>query len=321
MSLPSWATSLRPTQVTAIQSTLAAFSSGSSIVILDAPTGSGKTLIADQVAQSLQARSLYLCNSISLQHQFARDFPSAAIIKGRTNYPTADAPRSFPELNAGDCNKVRTMLPDCANCESEEPFEAMHCKWCHPVSSCPYEQAKATALRSPLVCTNTSYFLYEANYVGNLPLRRDLIVIDEADTLEDTLLSFVEVRLTERRAKEYGIEPPTKKTVESSWVEWAQAAADTLRGITVRGDSVEAIRNRTRLTRLRDNIRRLNDPETGLQAGGWVYTGYQEREISFKPIVVDHLAKDYLWKHCKRFLLMSATTISFDVMAQTLGIE
>jgi Rad3-related DNA helicase len=241
---------------------------------------------------------------------------------GRTNYATADSPSKFPELNAGDCVKERTTLPACFDCDpSADAEDGMHCKWCHPVTSCPYEQAKALAMRSALVCTNTSYFLYESNYVGNLPLARGLVIIDEADTLEDVLLGFVEVSVTARKAAEYGIQPPSKKTVESAWVEWALDAADKLSKHRISGDSVSAIRSRNSLSRLRGNIKRLNDPETGLAAGGWVYTGYDKGDIAFKPINVAHLAQEYLWRHCKRFLLMSATTISFDVMAHTLGVD
>lgn len=290
--------------------------------MLDAPTGSGKTLIGEMVRQSLDCRALYLCSSLQLQEQFSKDFPDAAILMGRTNYATGDSPSKYPELNAGDCVKERQTLPACYDCDpSDSLADEMHCKWCHPVTSCPYEMAKATAIRSPLVCTNTSYFLYEANYVGNLPLARHLVIVDEADTLEDVLMSFVEVSVTARKAKEYGIEPPSKKTVESAWVDWAVNAGQRLSAHRIQGDSVSSIRARNSLNRLRANVKRLNDPDTGLSSGGWVYTGYDKGDISFKPIEVNHLAQEYLWRHCKRFLLMSATTISFDVMATTLGVE
>lgn len=322
VTFPEWAVELRPHQVTAIQQTLAQFSAGSRIVMLDAPTGTGKTLIAEMVRQYLGAHALYLCNSLALQDQFVKDFPEAALIRGRTNYTTFDSPSKFPDLNAGDCTKRRDDIPACYDCDPDATEEdTMHCQWCHPVTSCPYEVAKQTAMRSPLVCTNTSYFLHEANYVGMLPLGRKLIIIDESDTLEDILMSFVEVSITSKRAKELGIEPPEKKTVESSWVEWAGMAKNTLAGLRVDGDSVGAIRERSYLNRLRGNIARLNHPDTGLSSGGWVYTGYNEGAIAFKPIEVADVAYEYLWKHCTRFLLMSATTISFDVMAEALGMD
>lgn len=309
----------------ALQSILELYSNGATIAVLDAPTGAGKTLIADLVRQSLNCRALYLCSSISLQEQFARDFPHAKILKGRSNYATADSPNKFPDLNAGDCNKTRADLPACFDCDPEYvDYETPHCSWCHPVKSCPYEQAKATAIRSDLVCTNTSYFLHEANYVGNLTLARQLIIVDEADLLEENLLSFVEVHISKRKATELGITAPEKKTVESAWIEWALYAESHLRDVRssgrFAGATVAAIRQRSQLDRLIGNIKRLNHGTTGLSAGGWVYTGYDKGDISFKPIEVSGIAHSYLWKHSPKWLLMSATTISFEVMMQSLGL-
>lgn len=322
IKLPTWAPSIRPHQVAAIQEIIKAFNSGHRIVMLDAPTGSGKTLIGELVGQSLNARRLYLCSSLQLQEQFRRDFPEAAILMGRANYPTHDYSTRFPNLNAGDCVKERITFPGCSSCDvADDGHEGMHCPWCHEVEDCPYEVAKAKAIQSDLVCTNTSYFLYEANYVGMLPLMRDLVIIDEADTLEDVMLSFVEVHITAKRAKEWHLPPPERKTVESAWVEWAAESKHRLANRVVHGKSLEAIRERQILQRIRNNIERLNDPETGLAAGGWVYTGYKTGDITFKPVNIGHLTHDYLWRHAPRFLLMSATTISFDVMATTLGIS
>jgi ATP-dependent DNA helicase DinG len=320
--LPEWVETIRPNQVFAIQEILNAFSGGAQIVMLDAPTGSGKTLIGEMVRQNLGVRGLYLCSSISLQTQFCKDFPAAALLKGRSNYPTGDSPNSFPEINAGDCQKSRGGV--CSTCMDDDPppeEDALHCPWCHPVTSCHYETAKYEAMCSDLVCSNTSYFLHEANYVGNLPLTRKLVVIDEADTLEDVLMGFVSVSITPQRAKQFGIEPPDRKTVLASWVQWAIEAQERLKGVTVNGDSVQSIRDRSYLSRLRQNLSRLNSRDSGLSSGGWVYTGYQEGHIEFKPVSVSSVAKDFLWKHCPRFLLMSATTISYEQVASDLGFD
>lgn len=309
----------------ALQEVLGVYSAGHSIAVMDAPTGAGKTLIGELVRQSLNARALYLCSSISLQEQFSKDFPIAAVLKGRTNYATADSPSRYPELNAGDCQKQRSDLPACFDCDPEYVnFEVPHCQWCHPVTECPYEQAKAKAIRSSLVCTNTAYFLHEANYVGNLPIARQLIIVDEADLLEDNLLSFVEVHISKRKAEELGITAPVKKTVESAWIEWALYAEQHLKDVRTsgryEGNTIRAIRDRRNLDNLIGNVRRLNDPTNGLTTGGWVYTGYDKGDIAFKPVQVDHLAHQYLWKHSPKWLLMSATTISFDVMMGSLGL-
>lgn len=326
MNQPPWVSSFRPQQLEAIQQILSAFQSKKKIVLLDAPTGSGKTLIGEMVRREMSARALYLCSSLALQSQFSRDFPTASILKGRSNYPTLDNPSTFPSITSADCIKARTTTPACINCdERSAPETSMHCKWCHPVSTCPYERAKASAVRNPLVCTNSYYFLYECNYIGSLTYNRQLIIVDEADTLETVILSFVTVQISSKQAREYGIEAPTKKTVESSWVEWAEAAAitlaDNLKLPKSQGTTLSAVRHRIRTKRLLEDVRRLNDKQRGLSSGGWTYTGYDKGDISFKPIHIDHLAYDFLWRHCPRWLLMSATMISFQQIVDTLGIN
>jgi len=326
IELPHWAEEIRPHQIRALQDILEQYNRGCNIVVLDAPTGAGKTLIGELTRQSLSMRTVYLCSSLSLQTQFAKDFPHAAVLRGRSNYATADSPSRFPELTAADCVKSRESTPACYQCDPDEPqAETLHCRWCHPVKQCPYESAKAMAVRSDLVCTNTSYFLHEANYVGSIPLGRQLIIVDEADTLEDVLLSFVEVTISKRRALELGIAAPEKKTVESAWVEWALYAEVHLKEVWKSGrfqeDSVSSIRQRKSLANLIHSVERLNHPTTGISSGGWVYTGYDKGDISFKPIEVSHLAGDYLWKHAPLWLLMSATCISFPVLMDTLGVR
>ena len=49
------------------------------------------------------------------------------------------------------------------------------------------ERAKFGALISAQTCTNTYYFLNEANYIGRLA-GRGIVIIDECDTLESILI-------------------------------------------------------------------------------------------------------------------------------------
>lgn len=316
MELPDWANKekWKKTQESVHDDIIDSFERGSSIVMLDAPTGAGKTLIGEMVRQTLKTRGLYLCSTLDLQSQFSSDFPTAAILRGRTNYPTFDDPASFPSLNAGDCVKRKIVIGASTK---------MECQWCNPVHACPYESAKAHALRSELVCSNLTYFLHESNFVGNLTLNRGLVVIDEADLIEDALLNFVAVSISQRQQKEYGISPPEKKTVEDAWIDWADNCQPVLEALLKRpsGHELRDIRKRKSLERLLADVKRLNHPDSGIASGNWIYTGYDRGSIEFKPVRVDTIAKDFLWRHAKRFLLMSATTISFGAVAENLGIS
>ena len=322
ITLPQWARTLRSHQVDAVQDILSAYISGSDVVFLDAPTGSGKTLIANVVHQSLApCRTIYLCSSLSLQTQFAKDFPDAAILRGRSNYPTLDFPDryspfdSMSSLSCSDCSKSRN---------DDDEYE---CSWCSRVWDCPYEVAKRAAIRSDLVCTNTYYWLYEANYVGTTSGRK-LVVIDECDTLESILMSFAEFNLSDRRRQEFNLPYPSKKTKEEAWVEWAVECAEIVTDAYVHSSqslpvrpTLSRIRSHKALTTLQADFKRLVDPTYGLESGGWVYTGYNDNRIIFKPVTVNHYGREYIWKHGVKFLLMSASIISSVELAQSLGLE
>jgi Rad3-related DNA helicase len=324
MPLPQWVEEVRLHQAAAFTHIMDQFAR-TSVVMLDAPTGSGKTLIAEMVRQSFDWRAVYLCSTLALQDQFSADFTYAAVLRGRSNYPTADNPGMFPQLTASDCTKERARGPQCRECDQDlDPDEEYrHCRWCHPVSRCPYEIDKAAAFRSPLVCSNLAYFLYESNYVGGLRHNRDLIIIDEADLLEDQLLDFISVSITPHQQREYRIPVPEKKTVETSWVEWAEDTKALLSRLKEQnfGDDISGIRKKRAVARLYKDVTRLTDPDTGIAKGNWVYTGYDRKMIQFKPIRIAPYAQDYLWQHGPRFLLMSATTISFASQAEALGLE
>ena len=318
MKLPQWCESLRPHQVIAIQNIIAAFDD-TNTVILEAPTGSGKTLIADFVRQAFNMRTLYSCSSISLQHQFLRDFPEAALLKGRSNYPTLDHPERFTakfgsQITCADCDKKRDSDGD------------WQCHQCSDVRQCPYERAKSQAVRSDLACVNTHYFLYECNYSGAMR-NRDLVIIDECDTLEEILLSFIKVTITPRTLEKYALPKPDKKTVQSTWIDWSiecfsslESQRSNLERTIPEYPSVTDIRNLKSLTNLCGDFRRLLDPTSGLESGNWVYDGYGAGHVEFKPISVAPYGNQYLWRHGKRWLLMSATVISAEDMAMSLGI-
>lgn len=326
--LPSWFTQYRPHQQDAISEVVDGFRHND-IVVLDAPTGTGKTLIAESARQLLGVRGLYLCSTLSLQDQFAHDFPHCAVLRGRANYPTLDDPERFDRrrdhLSAADCDKRKTVMPGCRRCPDREGDreELLHCSWCHPVRSCPYQSAKAHALQSSLVCSNTSYFLYEANYYGDLS-HQPFIIVDECDLLEETLMSFIQVHVPKRTAAKYEIEAPSKKTKEDSWIAWADTAhqrlRDRLRRESRDARSLESKRSVAVLRNLVQGLARLTDPTHGIRSGGWVYTGYNKGDITFKPITVDRYAADYLWRHGNKWLLMSATVISTSTLLASLGV-
>src|ERR1035437_6457810 len=54
-------------------------------LIIQMPTGGGKTLLATSLAQGIGARCNYIATTHDLQNQCRRDFETSEIIKGRRN--------------------------------------------------------------------------------------------------------------------------------------------------------------------------------------------------------------------------------------------
>lgn len=331
MKLPEWADSLRPDQESAINDIVEAFRT-TDIVILEAPTGSGKTLIAEGVRQHLGLRTVYVCSSIELQHQFMRDFPYAKLILGRTNYTPLDA--SNPAIDCGDCNiQKEGSCSSCSDLSSTGP----HCPWCHPISLCPYKVAKQEAIKAPLVCTNISYFLHETVYGPN-SFKGRFIVIDESDTLEKAFINFIELSLTSFDILTWKLGYPTLITKEEAWLEWCSNSSQKLSKIR---DSLDAkqrelepnssnailtLKQLNRVTSVLSKLTVLLDPNKGIPSGNWVYAGEKAGKVKktgsvlFKPIYVAPYIEDLLWKHGLKFLLMSATIISPQIYSKSLGL-
>jgi ATP-dependent DNA helicase DinG len=78
--------SQRYNQITVLNQICAAFNSGYKYIILEAPTGFGKSPVAITIAMSLG--SSYICTSTKdLQTQYSRDFPYLKVAKGKNNFP------------------------------------------------------------------------------------------------------------------------------------------------------------------------------------------------------------------------------------------
>lgn len=320
--MPEWVTEFRANQFDIINQIHEAFKSVD-VVFLQAPTGTGKSLIGECVRRMTGGHSIYACSSKALQDQFVADFPYAKVIKGRSNYLTESgmldkwgnpAPKHYKwsEVTCADCTFTPTE-PDC--------------RWCSTRNLCPYQVAKSRAELAELAVLNTSYLFTVASKVGKSPfLNRNLAILDEADVLEQEMLGHVEVYISNRRMGQMGIEPPAKKTVESSWLEWVDAEAipkvrkyrETLPSPNMKGVGVDVIREHDRINELLARLTILAK-ELGKPDPGWIYDGYDKGDAIFRPVKVGKFGNDLLWRHADKFLLMSATILSADLMADELG--
>jgi Rad3-related DNA helicase len=176
----------RPQQKEVILEILEAFfEDPEGIYLLDAPTGSGKSIIAMIVADFLihnGKRGYILASDLILHQQYVNDFKKMQLwnwgnIKGVDNYSCAVNGERF---SVGDC-KSKGMSYDAA--------ENLPC-----FKHCGYLTARKKAIRSPLALLTYPYGLIQRNYVdkkqaenGKQPPfpKRDFVVCDEAHKMLD----------------------------------------------------------------------------------------------------------------------------------------
>lgn len=336
--LPSWVEEIRPHQWDAVAETLEAYERGDDVVFLEAPTGSGKSLIAELVRRTVNTPTTYACTTKALQDQLADTLPYAKVVKGRSNYLTQ---LGIVDENGMSKRWGRSAIT-CLDCnrseiEEDEGEEEWKCSWCRDVSQCSYQVAKREALQARLAVVNTSYLLTVA--MGRNNFTRPFLVIDEADTLEDELLRHLECVVGERTVRELGMPYPKLKTVESSWVEWSKVAWEI---VEAAWKALPPTTHKSKLAHVRQNRKlyelylKLHDIQKELPNGGWVYDGYtravrddrsrvaarDERDgpIIFRPVRVAERGHDLLWSHTRKALLMSATILSDRLMAEDVGI-
>lgn len=280
-------------------------------IIVEAPTGAGKSLMAAAWQKLTKKRTLYMCTTKQLQDQVQHDFPYAKVLKGRANYPT----RNYPNIT---CDQCQITMEDnhCPYCVVEKRDDGV---WIH---DCPYVGAKNALLKASFGVVNTALFMTEANFVGRLS-GFEQVVLDEADGIEAQLMGFAELTVSKRVIGLLGLEPPQFLTKEETWGPWAAATVQHI-------DRIK--RSLTKYTQAEqksiENVYRKVGYFLGTLREGnvhWVNCTTKQEHAqgpwTWKPVKVDTQAHKLLWDHGKRWLLLSATVLSPEQFCRDLGID
>jgi len=129
-------TTQRNNQERVLNEICAAFNSGYKYIILEAPTGFGKSPVAIAVAMTLG--SSYICTATKdLQSQYSKDFPYFKVAKGKNNFPCLvkeDVIRNGT-YRCGSCGTGEYMS-ECYHttveygpCMTDESFKGSDCKY------------------------------------------------------------------------------------------------------------------------------------------------------------------------------------------------
>jgi Rad3-related DNA helicase len=285
--------------------------------VVEAPTGSGKSLLA-MTCGVMVGDATYLCSTKMLQTQIVADFPESKVLWGRGNY--------------------LCLLDDTKNCDQCASTKNNPCPVIH---KCLYKKAKQEVLDSSLRILNYSYYLTEIAYAGRFK-GSPFCIIDEADSLEGTLVNHISLSFSERSLFRLGLQNgPSRKTVTSkdgisSWQEFGKEALYRSKSIYEKLnkeiDGYDTIEEDWQFTKIRerDHFKHLwercqiflNNVDSSWIMEEQERVGSRQAMTTFRPLwITNELAESFLWSSSQNWLLMSASFLPVPVLAKTLGID
>jgi Rad3-related DNA helicase len=295
----------RPHQRETIEAIEAAFEQGYRYVIVDAPTGSGKSHISR--AFSFQSNSAHILTIQKLlQDQYQNDFPDMFIMKGRNaytcNYSTSEEPLTCAE---GPCQKKKRDL----------------CK------DCPYLVAKATAQRSPVVVHNFDSFYYQCTFGGSFSARK-LMVIDEAHNIPGKFSDFMSFTIDSKG----GIEVPKLRSLEdyvvfidSAYKEYKLILEALDTEYTTIGLSKEKTKYRNEIAGLVFKtgkfLREMQSNNPTEYVFDYSDSGRNSPKIIVRPVNAGKFSFEWLTNYAERVIFMSATILDRDLFCNEVGIN
>ncbi len=329
------------------------------LYLLDAPTGSGKSLIGIASSylwrtnwlttrklqgevfseEKLPKRVIYVTRTKQLQDQLLADFPNSRTIKGRQNYPCL----LNDKMTADDC-----------------PHQGKD-TGCQYKPHCPYLIAKQEAVAAEIAVLNESYYLAEANGPGQFS-HADFVILDEVDSIENSLMSHISMNIMMSTLAEFDLMPPADWEDWKEWVRWWQASTDQRVKTVLRTEDqmdmfsedkwtdieIRVNKKHRRLDNFNENLQTfMTDTLTLLMANSgaerfspdqamkitisgketpFVVQEKKDRQgklsgFELKPVTVRAFAQQRLWRHSQRFLGMSGTILSPVVLARELGLQ
>ncbi len=315
----------REGQLEIIEDIEEAISKGFKYIILEAGTGTGKSAVATTLARMYDsAYILTMTKQLQAQYQNEFNFP---LVKGRSNFSCLHNIEMTCDM--GTCKTSPTSskficpygIGKNPTLSSEEAFED---SWGGVIfyqsdNHCHYWQQKANAINSQITLMNYDYAILELNYVKHFA-PRSLLILDEAHNIEDKLMKILEVNLYNRRLEKDIQKVISPKTIHSGevedWIMEIEAIYDAYEDIEVKDlpkNKADRIKSTiSRLKSLKDNLK--NEPRN------WVIDPNEEG-VSFKPLKVNHYAKDYLFQYGDVIIFLSATILSHQMFSKWLGLN
>jgi Rad3-related DNA helicase len=316
------APSYRGAQETALQRIRAAFEDGNDVVLVRAPTGSGKSLLARAIAGCARrpgeaephqpVGAYYTTPQVSQLDDVAGDalLEDLSIIRGKSNYKCILPGESDTPVDEAPCARERGY-----NCPVEH--------------RCPYFSDRAIASNRSIAAMTLAYFMQTAG--SDVFGQRDVVVIDEAHGLAEWAEMYATIELSPGwvpAAVWEGTPPPKIDGLRDAadYAERLEAACD--RRLTELRSKAELDREQVaERDRLTDLIREL----------GWFVEDLRDTEstttwvvdqpdgagtaVTIKPMDPARYLHHTVWDRGTKFALLSATILDKDAFCRGSGLD
>jgi Rad3-related DNA helicase len=316
-----------PGQREAIVQIAEALLSGKKHIVLEAPTGIGKSAIATTVHRVIKEakaswRTTIITATKGLQDQYEQEDKEIYSLKGKTNY---ECPLGVGPYNSAGCRKM------------------VHTGGCRKAVICPYYKTRVKwCLESPLRLTNTSFQIEACPSIIMRPENRaDMIIIDEchsidehlvnhssltlnlsemthaSDDIKGRLASFVNEFVDNKDGDALTASPDQRDLAGSlsSYLEgYIQVLEEKMKTEGKRNDSVAGTV---------EELQQITDKLSGFSklGGEWILMKFAfAMELELKPVYASQVAEHGLFRKADQFIHMSATVCGYSSYIKTLGI-
>ena len=317
------APSFRGTQRAALTEIREAYEAGNDVVLIRAPTGSGKSLLARSImgcARRLQdakpaevTGAYYTTPQVSQLDDVAVDdlLDDFNIIRGKSNYNC---------IIPGEHDTPVNQAP----CARQKGFD------CTIKHRCPYYSDRAIASGQPMAAMTLAYFMQTAG--SDVFGMRDVVVIDEAHGLAEWAEMYATIELSPQRVPVWSdVDVPAINAAHNP-VERASAFAERLADVcSAAKDELtgkpeltpEEVARRDRLGELVSELQWfIEDYRSPESATTWVVDqAGAGQAITIKPLDPERYLHHTVWDRGEKFALLSATILNKEAFCRQVGLD
>ncbi|MCD2200587.1 ATP-dependent DNA helicase [Halobacterium sp. KA-4] len=308
----------RGAQQQALRDVRDAFDAGNDVVLVRAPTGSGKSLIARAImgcARRVEdadpvdpTGAYYTTPQVSQLDDVAEDdlLDDLKLIRGKSNYTCILPGEEDTPVDRAPCARERGY--DCA---------VKH--------RCPYFSDRAIASSREYAAMTLAYFMRTAG--SEVFRKRDVCVIDEAHGLAEWAEMYATIDLNEHtvpvwadvRMPDVDGDPDAAVNFAEHLVRTCESAKDELLGQDELTPEEAGKRDRLQelISELNWFVEDYKDPES---ATTWVVDA-DESAVTVKPMDPERYLKHTVWDRANKFALLSATILNKEAFCRSVGLD